>query len=320
MKKTVGIVGVGALGLASARNLIQRGHRVVGYRRSPMHEFSAVGGIPASSPADVARQSDFVITFLRPAPAVEEVYFGADGILSAVRPGLTAVELSTVPMQIKRRLEVAAAEQGLHLLDGTVSGNPNFIHSRTAAFFLGGEQAVFDQCATTLRDITDKVTLVGPMGSGRAAKFVALYLVAAHVLAAAEAFELAERAGLDKAAMLEAISGSNATSAMLESRGRLMIDASYADYLPEKTGDPGKDGKPQRGIDSRLKQIQRLNALAAMLGGRYPLMNSMTAAYEAAAASGHADHDIAQVIEYLKADAGAPLTANRLAMLLDEYS
>ncbi|MFM1817014.1 MAG: hypothetical protein RLZ98_3709 [Pseudomonadota bacterium] len=320
MGRTVGIVGVGALGLQAAKNLIERGHKVVGYRRSPMDAFVAAGGIAATSAADVARQADLVVTLLRPEQAVEEVYFGENGILSVVRPGLIAVELSTVPMAIKRKLEAAAKGAGLALLDGTVSGNPNFFKSRTAAVFLGGEQSVFDQCAETLRDITDKVTLVGPIGSGRAAKFVALYLVAAHVLAAAEAFELAERAGLDKAAMLEAIAGSNATSAMLESRGRLMVDGGYKDYIPEKVGGTRADGTKKRGIDSRLRQIQRLNELAGALGGRYPLMHAMTAAYEAAADSGHADHDISQVIEYLKADAGDPLSEQRLSELLEHYS
>lgn len=320
MTKTVGIVGVGALGLASARNLIERGHTVIGYRRSPMDELVAMGGLAATSPADVVRQADIVITLLRPAEAVDQVYFGENGILSAVRPGLTVIELSTVPMEVKRRLQAAAADKGLALLDGTVSGNPTYIRSRTAAFFLGGEKDVFERCAGTLRDITDKVTLVGPIGAGRVAKFVALYLVAAHVLAAAEAFELAERAGLDKAAMFEAIAGSNATSAMLESRGALMVEASYDSYLPDKAAEAPAPGKARRGIDSRLRQIQKLTALARAIGGRYPLMETMTATYEAAADSGLANHDIAEVFKYLLSGSGETLPDDALSRLIEAHS
>ncbi len=320
MKKPVGIVGVGQLGLASAKNLLARGYKVVGYRRSSMTEFERAGGVAALSPADVARQCDIVITLLRPASAVEDVYMGEHGILSAIHPGLTAIELSTVPMSVKRKVSSAALDHGLDLLDGTISGNPNFIKSRTAAFFLGGRQAVFDRCAATLRDITDQVSLVGPLGAGRAAKFVALYLVAAHVLAAAEALQLAERMGLDKGAMLDAISGSNATSAMLESRGALMVEGDYEDYLPDKAVTKNADDSRPRGINSRLRQIQRLNEFASQIGGRYPLLNALTTTYQAAAESGLADHDIAQVIEFLKAEAGDIQDREHLEALIEKYS
>lgn len=319
----IGLVGLGNLGLAVAKSLIARGREVVGYRRSSLAEFEAAGGTPAASAADVARRVDLVLTLLRGDGALDDVYLGPEGILKSARPGLVAVELSTIPIRDKLRVKAAADAAGVAMLEGTVSGNPTFIAERTAGIFIGGERALFDRHVLALSDITDQVAWVGPFGAGRVAKFVALYLVSAHNLAAAEALELATRAGLDRRAMFEAIKGSNATSVMLENRGALMVERRYGDYNPEKAelrdaGEAASD--PGRGIASRVRQIQRLRDFARALGGRYPLMEAMTETYEATMASGHAHHDIAEVFEYLLADLPPEVAEERLNDLLAELT
>lgn len=306
MTCTVGTVGLGNLGFAMAANLMARGHRVVGYRRSSMEKFTAAGGIAASTPCAVAEGADFVFTSLPTGDAVEEVFTGPNGIAKGGRKGLVAFELSTVPVRAKLKAKAAMDAAGMVMLDGTVSGNPHYFADRTAALFIGGERAVFDRFAPVLRDMTDKVTWLGPFGAGRVAKFVALYLVCAHTLAAAEAFELAARAGLDRKAMFEAIAGSNATSAMLESRGKLMVEGDYAPFSQGKEGREATEEKPrQRGMASRTRQMARLGELAHQLGGAYPLMDAMNATYTDAVAAEFGQFDIAEVFEYLMAEGGA---------------
>lgn len=323
MTATIGIIGLGNLGFSMSKNLMARGHRVIGYRRSSMAAFADAGGIPAASPCEVAQESDFLITSLPSGEALAEVCSGPNGILRAGRAGLAVFELSTLPLTAKLAQKAALEAGGMVMLDGTISGNPVYFANRTAAVFIGGDRAAFDAHATALRDMTDKVTWLGPFGAGRVAKFVALYLVCAHTLAAAEAFELATRAGLDRKAVFEAIAGSNASSAMLESRGALMLDRDYSSFSQDKEGrtkgraaDAGGDGAPARGMASRVRQVEKLGEFAHALGGRYPLLDAMNTAYGEAIAAGVGRHDIAEVFEHLMADAPESVDIKRVLDLL----
>ena len=303
MAVTVGLVGIGNLGLAIAQNLIEAGHRVVGYRRTMMEKFLAAGGEAGASPRDVAKKADMVLTSLPTSEALHEVVSGPQGILSAGSEGLDVFELSTVSLKDKLVERDAAAAAGVTMVDCTISGNPVYIAARNAAIFAGGDKAAFDRWAPVLRDITAKVTWMGPFGAGRLAKYVALYLVATHTLAAAEALELATRAGLDRAAMFEAIKGSNATSVMLESRGALMVGRVYEGYDSDKRRESrareAAGQVPNRGMANRSRQITRMAKLAAALGGKYPLLDAMDRAYGDAVEAEFGVYDIAEVFEYL---------------------
>jgi 3-hydroxyisobutyrate dehydrogenase len=321
MTATVGLVGIGNLGFAIARNLLGAGHRVVGYRRTMMEKFLAAGGEAGTSPRDVAEKADVVLTSLPSREALHEVFNGPEGILSGARDGLDVFELSTVSLKEKLVVRDAAEKAGVTMVDCTISGNPVYIAAHNAAIFAGGDRKAFERWAPVLRDITDKVTWMGPFGTGRVAKFVALYLVATHTLAAAEAFELATRAGLDRAAMFEAIKGSNATSAMLESRGALMVDRDYENYDSDKRRDSKARqaaGKaPNRGMANRVRQINRLVKLAHALGGAYPLMEAMNSAYDEAVEAQFGTYDIAEVFEYLMAGQEPPVEIAEVLDLLD---
>lgn len=310
MGATVGLIGIGNLGFAIARNLMAAGHEVVGFRRTMMEKFIAEGGIAAASPREVAERAEVVLTSLPTREALHEVVSGPEGILAAGRSGLDLFELSTVSLKEKLKEKAACEAAGITMVDCTISGNPVYIEARNAAVFAGGDRAAFERWAPVLRDITDKVTWVGPFGAGRLAKFVALYLVAVHTLAAAEAFELASRAGLDRAAMFEAIKGSNATSVMLESRGALMVERDYEGYDSDKRRETrarrARGEVSNRGMANRVRQVDRLQRLARELGGSYPLLDAMDRAYNEAVAGGFGVYDIAEVFEYLMEGADAP--------------
>jgi 3-hydroxyisobutyrate dehydrogenase-like beta-hydroxyacid dehydrogenase len=323
MSLTVGIVGLGNLGMAISVNLMARGHKVMGYRRSSMRNFIDAGGIPANSAREVAEGSDFVITSLPSADAVADVYTGPNGIVDADRSGLVTFELSTVPIGAKLAAREKLEAAGMVMVEGTISGNPVYFANRTAAVFIGGDRATFDRYAAPLGDMTDKVTWLGPFGAGRVAKFVALYLVCAHTLAAAEAFEFATRAGIDRKAMFDAIAGSNASSAMLESRGALMLERDYSSFSQDKeSGEANRPGgggdAPVRGMASRVRQIERLSEFAHHLGGAYPLLDAMSVAYAEAIEGGFGKFDISEVFEYLMADGGTPQDGEKILALLDE--
>lgn len=322
MTVTIGLVGIGNIGLVIAQNLIGAGHRVVGYRRTMMEKFIAIGGEAGTSPQDVAEKADVLLTSLPSREALHEVFCGPEGILSANRKGLDVFELSTISLKAKLSVRDVARSSNVILLDCTISGNPVYISARNATIFVGGDRKVFDRWVLLLRDITDKVTWMGQFGTGRVAKFVALYLVAAHTLVAAEAFELATRAGLDRTAMFEAIKGSNATSAMLESRGALMVNRDYKGYDTNKRRESKATQTssqiPSRGMDNRVRQINRLVRLASLLGGKYPLMEAMNSAYDDAVKAQIGVYDIAEVFEFLMANKEESVDFSEVLALLDQ--
>lgn len=322
MTATIGLIGIGNLGFAIAQNLLEAGYRVVGYRRTMMEKFIAAGGEAGASPRDVTEKADMVLTSIPSREALHEVFSGPEGILSAGRDGLDVFELSTVSLKEKLVVRDAAEAAGVTMVDCTISGNPVYIAARNAAIFVGGDRGAFERWAPVLRDITDKVTWMGPFGAGRIAKFVALYLVATHTLAAAEALELATRAGLDRAAMFQAIAGSNASSAMFESRGALMVDRDYEGYDSDKRRESKARAAagevPNRGMANRSRQIGRMAKLAAALGGNYPLLDTMNRTYAEAVEAEFGVYDIAEVFEYLMEGREATAEIADVLELLDQ--
>src|SRR5215468_7773416 len=100
---TVGLVGVGKIGLPIADNLIKSGYRVVGYRRSSLAEFEKIGGVPAHSPAVVGGAADIVFSCLPSSEALEEVVQGPQGLVQSARAGQIVVELGSHPVSVKEQ-------------------------------------------------------------------------------------------------------------------------------------------------------------------------------------------------------------------------
>ncbi|MEE8140024.1 MAG: NAD(P)-binding domain-containing protein, partial [Alphaproteobacteria bacterium] len=117
MTATIGLVGIGNLGFAIAQNLLEAGHRVVGYRRTMMEKFIAAGGEAGASPRDVAEKADVVLTSIPSREALHEVFSGPEGIFSAGRGGLDVFELSTVSLKEKLIIRDAAEKAGVTMVD-----------------------------------------------------------------------------------------------------------------------------------------------------------------------------------------------------------
>ena len=125
--QTVGVVGVGKIGLPIAENLIKSGYRVLGYRRSSMADFETIGGIPARSPADIGAQADIVLSCVPTAKALDEVVQGKEGLVQSARPGQIVVELGSHLIPDKERQIAPLAAKGAAFLDGEVGGTPGMV-------------------------------------------------------------------------------------------------------------------------------------------------------------------------------------------------
>lgn len=284
MTRNIGIIGVGRMGLAMARNLIAQGHSVTGYRRSAMDDFAAAGGIPAASPAAVAEASGVILTCLPNNDAVMDTLDRADGLLGALKPGQTVVETTSLSPAEKRDHAARIAAAGAVMLDCPVSGTPAMLEAGRGAFFISGDRAVADAIKDVLEAICPRSTWVGDIGAGAATKSVATALVAIHNLAAAEGLAIAAREGGDIQAVHEAISGSPAGSAMFEMRGALMAKRDYA------SGGGSLDGY--------LRGLGRVHDTVRDAGAT-PLLDVTRKWYDDAVTAGHTGQDQASIFEYL---------------------
>lgn len=284
MARKIGIVGVGRMGLAMARNLIAQGHSVTGYRRSAMDDFAAAGGIPAASPAAVADTSDILIVSLPGNEAVLDALDRTDGLLGALRPGQIVVETTSLSPAEKRDHAARIAATGAAMLDCPVSGTPGMLEAGRGAFFVSGDRAVADEIEEVLEAVCPRSTWVGDIGAGAATKSVATALVAIHNLAAAEGLAIAAREGGDIEAVHAAISGSPAGSAMFEMRGALMAKRDYA------SGGGSLDGY--------LRGLGRVHDTVREAGAT-PLLDVTRKWYDDAVAAGHTGRDQASIFEYL---------------------
>src|SRR5258708_29607231 len=133
--ETVGLIGVGKIGLPIGENLIKSGYRVVGYRRSSLAEFEKIGGIAGRSSANVGAQADIVFSCLPSAEALEDVVQGPNGLIKSARAGQIIVELGSYPVPDKECYVAPLAAHGAIFLDGEGSGTPGMVAARKAVVF-----------------------------------------------------------------------------------------------------------------------------------------------------------------------------------------
>jgi putative dehydrogenase len=281
----IGMIGLGKMGLPIARNLLERGFEVIGYRRSGADDLVAAGGSAAGSPAELAELADLLITILPDGAALEEIVCGPVGTLGTLRPGTVHIEMSTIDIAHKRRIRDQVRTRGGDLLDCPISGSPGMVTPRLATTFVSGERESVDRVRPVLDAISGPWVYTGPFGTGAQMKYLANLLIAVHTVAAAEVIALARSFGLDLELVQHTLDNSIASSAVLRQRGPVMRDRQW-------TPAPG----PITTLHSILEQIADS---AAASGVRTPVFDSAKAVFDQAVADGWGEMDIAAVHDQL---------------------
>jgi 3-hydroxyisobutyrate dehydrogenase len=285
----VGVIGLGVMGLPIARNLMERGFEVIGYRRSGSPGLAEAGGKVAGSPAEVAAAADVLLSIVPDADAVADVVCGPHGTLTAMRPGTVHIEMSTVDIGRKRKIRDAVVRRGGDLLDCPISGGPGLVATRRASTFASGEEASVDRVRPVLDAIAGPWVYTGAFGTGARMKYIANLLLAVHTVAAAEALELARRGGLDLELVQRTLDDSIGSSAIWRQRGPVMRARAWSPA-------PG----PITTLHPILEQIEDC---ADGVGLPTPVFASAKAVFDRALAAGWGDLDIASVFDQI---AGAP--------------
>ena len=291
-KVAVGQIGLGIMGGAFARHLLAAGHDVVGYDVLPARrrELARLGGRPASSCAEVAAQAKIVITSLPSPAAMEEAFFGRQGIAAGARPGTIVIEASTMTLELKERLRRRLSRQGIHLLDCPISGTGAQAAARDIAVYASGDRRAFNRCGAVFDAFARSTYYCGEFGVGSKLKFVANLLVTIHNLSTAEAMVVGEKAGLDLKLLYRVIGDGAGASRMFQVRGPMMVAGRY---LPAHM----KSEIYQKDIDIIRAFVRRLRCPTPLFDGSIPF-------YAAALRQGWAKHDTAAIHAVLRKRAG----------------
>jgi len=225
--ETVGLIGLGKIGLPIAENLIKSGYRVLGYRRSSMRDFERAGGVPASSPADVGAQTDIVLTCLPSAGALNEVVQGPLGLVRTARPGQIIIELGSYLLPDKERQIAPLAAKGAIFLDGEVGGTPGMVAARKAVVYLAGDRDACAKIEPVIRGFTDTCHYFGPFGAASKVKLINNLLVAVHMAATGEAMALALKSGVDTDLLIKAVAGGSGGSTQFGIRAPWMAQRRF---------------------------------------------------------------------------------------------
>jgi 3-hydroxyisobutyrate dehydrogenase-like beta-hydroxyacid dehydrogenase len=283
---SVGMIGLGIMGSAMSANLIAAGFEVVGFDVSPerMRAFEGAGGTPADSPAAVARAAGIVVSVLPSVQALDDVVAGPQGLLAAGRDELVLIEASTLPIADKERVAVVATPQ-VRMLDCPLSGTGAQAVTKDLLVYASGDSDTIARCRPVFDGFARATHDLGAFGNGSKMKFVANLLVAIHNVAAAEAFVLGMKAGLDPEAIYRVIGDGAGGSRMFTVRGPQMAANRY-EPATMKVGIWQKD-------------MKIISEFATALDCPTPLLNASAPIYTAAMAQGRGDQDTAAVCAVL---------------------
>ena len=229
METRLGFVGLGNLGQHLASSLLRAGFPLTVHDRDEVaaRPLLDAGAAWASSPAEVAANSDSVFTCLPSPRAVDNVVAGESGLLDGMRAGATWIDTSTNDSHELQRLAALAAAAGVNCLEAPVTGGVHLAASGQITVLVGGDAEVFEAHRPAFEAIGGKVFHIGPLGSASVIKVITNMLAFIHLVAAGEALMLAKRAGLDLAQSFEVIRASSGNSFVHETESQVILNGSY---------------------------------------------------------------------------------------------
>jgi 3-hydroxyisobutyrate dehydrogenase/glyoxylate/succinic semialdehyde reductase len=285
MNKTVGIVGLGIMGSAIARNLVERGWQVTGYDidAARRDELALAGVAITADVTQVARDAPIIMTSLPSAAAADDV---ARTIADSGQPPRIVIELSTLKIADKLRFADILNEAGHIALDCPLSGTGAQAKTRDLVVYASGDSDAVSRCTGLFSDFAKQSADLGRFGNGSRMKFVANHLVAIHNVAAAEAMVLAQRAGLDPKMVVDMVGPGAGGSRMFQMRAPMMVEGVYEPATMK--------------VSTWKKDMAIIAEFADDIGCKTPLFTLTQPVYTEAMAMGLGNQDTAAVYEVLK--------------------
>lgn len=230
MIKKIAYLGLGTMGGGMASNLLKAGYELTVWNRDAEKSkpFARKGARVVDTPADAARDVDVIMYMLSNDEAVEDVVFGAKGILRGIKEGQIAVDMSTVLPATSLREQEAYAKQGVDFLDAPVFGSKQEAAEAKLWIMVAGNKAVFGKVKPVLEKLGQTVHYFGKNGNATAMKLVGNLIVALELEALSEGLVLAQKAGLDLNTVMEVVKVADFRSPLLVSNGQNILKRDFS--------------------------------------------------------------------------------------------
>ena len=285
VKKPVGVVGLGAMGMGVAMSLLREGFEVhaCDVRPEAVQKVVDAGGIAAASPAAMAPLVDVLITVVVNADQTEAVLFGEKGAASHMKLGSVVIASATVSPEFAKALGKRLADAGLLMIDGPISGGAAKAMAGEMTVMSSGTPEAYAKCEDVLDAIAGKVYRLGDeVGPGSVVKMVNQLLAGVHIAAAGEAMALAIRAGANPDQVYEVITNSAGNSWMFQNRVPHILAGDYT---------------PLSAVNIFVKDLGIVLDYAKKSIFPLPLSAAAHQMYMSASAAGHGGEDDSAVIK-----------------------
>jgi 3-hydroxyisobutyrate dehydrogenase-like beta-hydroxyacid dehydrogenase len=296
MIKAISYLGLGTMGGGMASNLLKAGYQLTVWNRSveKCEPFSKKGARVADTPADAVRGAELVMYSLSNDQAVEEVVFGAKGILSGIKEGQIAIDMSTVLPATSLREQEAYAKRGVDFLDAPVFGSKNEAANAELWIMAAGNKAIFEKVKPVLEQLGQTVHYFGKNGNATAMKLVGNLIVALEMEALAEGLVLAQKTGLDLNMVMEVLKVADFRSPLITSNGQNILK---------------RDFSPSFALKLMLKDAGLIEKFAESLKSPTPALRVAQKNLESAVTFGFGEENASALIKALEKEAGVEVKA-----------
>lgn len=221
----LGFVGLGLMGSRITKRLLEAGHQLSGYNRTPSKagDLIQAGLVWKNSPREVAQAADITFSMVTDTAALSSITDGDDGILAGLSAGKVYVDMSTVSPKAIRLLAGRVAATGAQMLEAPVSGSLPAAEAGTLILYVGGNPETLEQVRSVFEQISQKIIYVGDNGQAIAIKIAINLNLPIQLVSLFEGVLLAERSGVSRAAALDGLLNSVAASTAMKYRGPFML-------------------------------------------------------------------------------------------------
>lgn len=281
----IGFIGLGIMGKPMAKNLLKAGYslKVFDVVASAIEEVVSSGAMRGADCADVARDSDVIITMLPNSPHVQTAVLGKNGILEGASPGTILVDMSSINPIVSKEICTEMEKKGCFMLDAPVSGGEPKAIDGTLAIMVGGRQEIFNQVKQILEVMGACVTRCGEIGAGNTVKLANQVIVAANIAAVSEALILGRKAGVEPEAIFQAIRGGLAGSTVMDAKAPMMMDGNF---------------KPGFRINLHIKDLRNAMDTGHNVGAPLPLTTHVMEMMQWLKAAGFDAEDHSALVRY----------------------
>src|SRR6266446_8022424 len=298
MIKTISYLGLGTMGNGMASNLLKAGYKLTVWNRSAekCEPFVRKGARVADSPADAVSNAELVMYSLSNEEAVEEVVFGPKGILSRIKEGQIAIDMSTVLPATSLQEREAYAKRHVDFLDAPVFGSKQESADAKLWIMAAGNKAVFEKVKPVLEHLGQTIHYFGKNGNATAMKLVGNLIVALELEALAEGLVLAQKAELDLTTVMEVVKVADFRSPLLVSNGQNILK---------------RDFSPSFALKLMLKDADLIEKFGNSLQSPIPALRVVEKNLAAAVALGFGNENASALIKALEKEAGVQVKAQR---------